>query len=210
MTTPPNDIPANVLWEQITSLPRPSRIVDFPKTDPVTGKPVAQVLMQILTQGELIAAAAETETNTKKLLKETQIKRDDQSLGYENVYANESSIQVLFRACKRPGASQWPFFPSPTAMRDKLTQDEVAVLMREYLIVQGELGPIVASMDQGDVDAWVARLGEGGSAFPLALLSSDGVNSLVMHMVSRLYTSPTDTSLPGSQPENSTPSLKAS
>lgn len=202
---PPTNIPPNELFTQLTSVPRPSRTVDLPRVKPGTTEAAGQVLMRVLTQTELIQAAAEAEDFTRKAMKEVP-KAVEANIGYENIYNNASSVEILYRACRRVDNPEWPFFPTPRAMRDALTQDEIGVLMRSYLILQAELGPIVAHMSEGEVDAWIRRLVEGGSTLPLSVLSSEGVSDLVMHMASRLYTSPTDTSSPGSQPDASTTS----
>jgi hypothetical protein len=93
-------------------------------------------------------------------------------------------------------------FPTPKLLRTQLTQDEVGVLMNLYLTAQAELGPIVARMTDADVDAYVSRLVEAGNAVPLAFLSSEALNDLVMHLAYRLQPSTTDTSSPGEPPDS--------
>jgi len=93
-------------------------------------------------------------------------------------------------------------FPSADKMRVAFTSDEIAVLLQSYMMVQRELGPIVSRMSPEEMDAWIEKLQEGGAAFPLVLLSSEAKNDLVMHLVSRLSDSSTDTSSPGSQPSD--------
>lgn len=202
MSGPPANIPPNALFEALCQLPRPSRVVDFPRTDP-SGSSIAQIALRVLTQQERMVAVAESEAYAKRVLKEIVPRKGEDNRGYQDVYNNELSVQILYRAARRVDDEQWPFFPSPTAMRDKLTGDEIGVLMSTYLLVQTEIGPIVNSLEPEEVDQWIQRLVEGGSANPLGLLSSDGLADLVMHLASRLYSSLTATSSSGSPADES-------
>ncbi len=204
MSLPPKDIAASDLWTRLTQLPRPSREVDYPRLDPTTGESIGKVVIQILSQQEQMVAAVAAERFTREQLKDP--KGTEAGLGYQNVYKNAQAVEVLSRACRRSDDPTQPMFPSPKLMREQLTPDEVGVLLSIYLEVQTELGPIVAHMDEGEMEAWIRRLVEGGSAFPLAQLSSELTSDLVMLMASRLYPSLIATSSPGSQPDDSQPS----
>ncbi len=196
--------PNNVdYWLAITAVPRPSQIVDFPRKG-ADGKFLGELRIQVLTQEEQILCSAEAERFTKKAIKDLP-KGDEAQLGYQNVYNNSAAVEVLFHSCRRRDDAKEPFFPSRDAIRKSLTPDEVGVLMMHYYTVQAELGPIVASMTDEQVDDIVARLGEGGSRFPLDLLSWDAVKTLAFIMACRLHNSVTATSLPGSLPEKELP-----
>ena len=195
-------------------MPRPQRVVDYPRIDPVTGESVGKVTIRILSQADQMAAAAAADKYTIDTLKRSP-RKDETSYGYETIYNNESTVQLLFRAVYRASPTgqpiPLPFFPSPDAIRgnatgvEGLTQDEIAALLRMYFIVQRELGPIVDKMSVEEMEAWIERLAEGGSAFPLALLESHAVNDLVMHMASRLHSSSTATTSSGLPPGESSP-----
>lgn len=213
MSLPPSDIAPDALWVALQQMPRPQRVVDYPRLDPVTGKPAGKVTLRVLSQAELMSAAAATDKYTIDTLKRSP-KKDETSHGYEAIYNNESTVQLLFRAVYRArqvGPETWepvnlPFFPSPDAIRGVdgstgLTQEELATLLRMYFVVQRELGPIVDRMTPEEADAWIDRLAEGGSAFPLASLESDAVTDLVMHMVRLLRPSSTGITSSGSPPD---------
>ncbi len=190
MAGPPQHIPAKDLWNYLATAERPSRVVDYPRNHPDTGEPVGEVLMRVLSLAEIMAASAEAEKFTRKTLKDAldaNVKTDERSGGYDNIFNNESSMQVLLRACRRADEPTSIFFPGIDRMRTTLTQDETGALMRQYLIVQAELGPIVSKMEPGELQAWIKRLVEGGSAAPLALLSSEAQTALVMHSAYLLY-----------------------
>lgn len=191
----------SALWKQITRIPRPGRLVDFPRLDPATGETVSQVMMHVLTQEELQDSAAAAEKYTKNKLKDVAMRKDDKSDGYDKIFNNEVSVQILCKAVRDPDSGR-PLMPSPRAASQSLTQDEFGMLMRAYFLVQAELGPVVATMSAEEMEGWVTRLVEGAAAHPLALLSSDALTELIMLMAYRLYPSLTVTSSPGSPPDD--------
>lgn len=207
MSLPPETIAPDALWIALQEMPRPQRVIDFPRRDPVTGETVGQVIVRVLTESEQMSAAAAAEEHTVKVMKNAP-RRDAQSQGYDTIYNNESSVQLLFRAVLRLKPEGLPFFPSPQAMRDNLTNEEMGALVRTYLIVQRELGPIVSQMQAGEMNAWVETLAKGGSSYPLALLESEAQTELLMLMASRLYAYSTGTTSSGSPPDASNPRLK--
>lgn len=197
------ELSGSALWKQITHIPRPSRTVDFPRTDPATGEAASQVLIQILNQEELQACAAAAEKFARTKLKELHsLRKGDKAEGYDTLFNNEVSVQILCKAVRDPENGR-PLFPSPRAASKVLTQEEFGSLMRSYLIAQAELGPVVASMTADEMEAWIVRLKEGAAAHPLALLSSDALTELIMHMVSQLFPSLTARSSHGSPQDDS-------
>ena len=195
MTTAAPALTPSELWTQIIVMPRPHRTVDFPRLGE-NGEPVGQITMQVLTQEEQITASIESERFTRKHLKEMP-KSSEPHRGYDDTYNNQAACELLFRACRRADDVTKPFFPSPAAIRQNLTPDEVGVLVRSYYIVQDEVGPIIASMSEEEVTAWIKRLGDGGSAVPLAFISPEQQSRLALSMALRLYTSATGISSPG-------------
>ncbi len=200
MSGPPDNIPPSELWAKITATPRPSAEVDFPRKDK-EGAPIGKLRMWVLTQSEQMICAAEAARVAKELLKDQR--KDDPSLGYDNVYNNAASVEILARACRDANDVTRPAFPSPKLLRQNMTADEIAILTRLYLQVQSELGPIIAYMSAEEEEAWIRRLAEGGTAFPLSLLSSEAHEHLTLSLASRLFRSLTSTSSPGSPPEES-------
>lgn len=199
---PNPDIHPSELWARIASSERPSKVVDFPRNDPVTGEPVGKLAIRVLTQAELMIASSQADKFAKELLKDRP-RREEENRGYDDIYRNEAAVQILCRACRDSEKLDIPLFPSPAQVREKLTADEIAVLTRTYTQVQTDLGPIVADMSEEEVDAWVERLGKGGETYPLALLSSDAHDRLTLRLASRIMSSPTDKSSAGSPPPDS-------
>jgi hypothetical protein len=195
------------LWIALTSLPRPSQEVTFPRCFPGTSTPIGSLLMWPLTQEEQMAANAAADRFTKELMKDPQ-RKEDANLGYHHTYTNEVAIQVLFRACRDAKNIERPAFPSPTQMRGGLSTDETGVLFSTYCTVQSELGPIRAHMTAEEADALILRLAEGGSTFPLDSYSWEQQRSLAASMASRLVACWTAMSSVGLQPDVSTFALQ--
>lgn len=194
------------LWAAITAMPRPHRLVDFPRKGQ-DGVPMGQVAIVVLTQTEQIQAAAATEDFARKVIKDMP-KEGDARRGYDDVYSNHMAVELLFRCCKKPDDPKANFFPTTHAIQDHMTPDEVGVLVRAYMEVQAEIGPIMANMSDEEVDAWVKRLREAGSRVPLASLSLAALIDLAFILACRNGSSPMDTPSPGSPPESTPESLQ--
>lgn len=209
--------PESTLWERLAALPRPFRIVDMPRKGE-DGEPIGKVHMHILSQEECMRAQVAAERFVRGLFERpgekdgaaelrfagSMPKKDEASI-FDVLHQNAVSVELLFLACRRPQGDgphespKWPAFPSPAHMRKVLTNDEIGVLMREYLQVQADLGPIIATMNEGEFDAWVERIAKSGSTSPFASLSWEAASELILLMARRLWSSRTATSSSGSQ-----------
>lgn len=202
MSAPPENIKPSDLYAALVAVPRPHRIIDFPRKDPRTGEPVGRLAMWVLTQQEHMAASADADRWAKRILKDQQ-KTGEANLGYESVYNNEGAVQLLFRACRDAGDLNRAAFPTVEALRQSLTADEVAVLLSAYFQMTSEVGPIVGAMTKEDVDAWLDKLERGGlEGFPFYLLSSEAKNDLITSLAERYLSSRTDNSSSGSPPDD--------
>lgn len=202
--SPPADVPASELYRKLSDVVRPSETVDFPRKG-ADGEPIGQVRMVVLKERELIAAAVEAERFTQRMLR-TDEKLADGSQGYLDVYRHESAVQILHRACKRveDDKANLPVFPTAADIRDALTPDEIGVMLEEYYLVQAKYGPIVGRMGPKELDAWIEKIGQGGAAYPLAFLSSEAKDALIVHICARLRTYLTDSTFAGLQQDEST------
>lgn len=196
MSGPPANLTAAELWSQITQAPRQSREVDFPRTKDgtATGGPICTLRMWVLTQAETEAASAETEKRVRKALADSKANRDEPTRGYEELYNQFAAVELLFRACRMAEDLKAPFFPQKAWIEQHLTTDEVAVLVNQYMVIKGELGPIVAELSEEETEAWIEKLREGGRWSPLGRLSWGALTTLLRSMASRLPASPTDSS----------------
>lgn len=201
MASPPQSAEPSELWVALASAKRPTKVVDFPRKDPTTGQPIGQLRMRPLTQGEIIQAKASATEHVQKVLKE---KRTLDDVGVAQIFEDACASEIIYRAAVRTDKDELAAFPSAGEVRMKFTTDEMACLVNSYAVVQHELGPITAYMSKEDMDAWLDRLAEGGSALPLASWSSELLRDLVMHSASRLRKSRTDSFSVGGQQDEPT------
>lgn len=184
---PPKDIPAMTLWQALTKMPRPTREIDFPReTD--DGEVVGKLRLWVLTQDEIIDCEAAAEAHVQK--KMGQFRVDDvakATIAHREMYENAKAVELIARACRDHRDPSIAAFPSPADIRARLTSDEISVIALAYSKLQYEIGPIVASMSNDEMVAWLQRLAEGGSRFPLASLSSAALEDLVMYSAERLF-----------------------
>ncbi|MRG98209.1 hypothetical protein [Polyangium spumosum] len=200
---PPTGISTAQLWAEITQSPRPHRLVDFPRL--IDGETI-QVAMWVMTQEESFLANLESEKYVRKMLKEhlkEVPKSDEMAEGYNRIFELRASIEILWRVCRDPADVSKSFFRSKEEIGKYLTPDEIGVLMKEYNVVRTDLGPIVTTMSDAEVEAWIERLASAESAFPLAFMSWEGVTQLVTSMARRLVPSPTGSDSPSGQPDES-------
>lgn len=205
---PPADTPSSELWSRLITIPRPWEVVDFPRLDPITHEPIGQIAIWVLTQEEQTASSAAADRVAKQLLHDAQ-KNGEENLGYQNVYANEATVQVLHRACRDVKDIMRPAFPAPGLLRKHLSVDEIGVLATLYMQVQFKIGPIVARMTQDEEKEWIRRLADGGQVFPTSLLSPREHERLLVSMASQLVSFWTDTSFAGSPLAAPTSELEA-
>lgn len=197
MSLPPKTVAPSSLFQKLTSTRRPHRVTEIPRKGP-DGEPIAEVALVVLTQEEMNVAAAEAERRTRKLLGADVPKKEEAHSGYDDVYNNLAAVEILFRACKDPSDLSKSAFSTPHEIQAALTTDEVGVMFHAYLTVQQELGPIVATMTDDQVEGWITVLAEGGSADPLGLLSWGALTTLARTMACRLHALQTDKSSDGS------------
>lgn len=192
--------PANVapvdLWTRLTQTPRPHKDFKFPRAGVDHS-----VRLVVLTEQELMSCRANADRFAKEQLKERQ-SFGDANLGYGEIYKNECVVQLVCASCRDVNGQNIASraFPNADMARAHLTSDEFAVLFNAYCDFQTESGPLISSMTPEEMDAWIDRLAEGASRVPLAQLSSVAKEDLLMHLVSKLSKSPTDSTSPGSQP----------
>lgn len=196
---PSENIPASELWLAATTMPRPHRIVDFPRKRD-DGQPIGQLAIRALNQAEHLQAGIAAEKLVRKELPDAN---KETSLGYETAYSNAVAVEQLWRAARDANDLERPCFPSPKAMREHLTTDEIGVLFSQFLDVCSEIGPIVSLLSKEECDAWIDQLIAGGEvADPLPFFSSEALRLLLRRSVERLQISPTRPFLPGSPPDD--------
>lgn len=206
---PPSEeeISAKELWAQIMAMPRPHQIVPFPRKGE-DGKPLGRIAMWVLTQEESGRAIAAAEAWTRRVLKEDKQlpQAGEPRTGYEELLENRKALEILFRCCRNPDDLNKGFFPAVEIIGQKLTVDEVAILLLNYVRVKSELGPVESEMGPEERDAWIEKLAKGGSLFPFDSLSLGAQSTLISYMAAQLWNSRMANSSPGSQQDANTSS----
>jgi hypothetical protein len=204
----PTDITSEQLWAEITSAPRPHRLVPFPRKRAGSDEPICDVAMCVLTQAEVVAAAAAAERETRRLLRDDPKKGSERpelyatSKGASDLHNNCASVEILSRSARMANDITKPFFRAREDITRHLTVDEVGVMMGEYLMVQADLGPVIHDLSEEEVDAWIEKLTTGGKKFLLPFLSWGAVSTLITSLARRALSSPTANSSPTSQPDD--------
>jgi hypothetical protein len=198
MSGPPTHIAPLALWESLNELPRPSRVVDYPRRT-ADGKPIGKIAIWPLTQSEMMQATGAATKVAREILDLSE-KNGERAFGFEHLFNNASAVEQLYRGCRAVEDIERPAFPSPERMREKLPAEEVGALFALFMTVQIELGPIVAHMSKPEMDAWVTTLAAGGEQIPFSLLSLETQNRLVSFMACQIVDSRTATSFVGSPP----------
>lgn len=204
MSGPPKDIEPSQLWLKLSSTERPFKLVDFPRLN-AEGEAVGQMAVRVLTQEEQMISTVAAEDFCRKYLKDA--KKDE--LGYSRLFSDAYCVEVLYRACRDADDPQRPSFPSPKSIREQLSIDECGKLFEHYLTVSLEFGPLVSQMSDDEMEAWIDKLAEGGSAFLFDTLSSDLQRVVLMHMAYQLRPSRTDNSSVGELPEESSSDINS-
>ncbi len=190
---PPSDVPASVLWQKLQEWPRPSDVVDFPRKD-AEGNPVAKLRIQVLAQEQHDEARERAHRywidKRKVPLEQLQSELMRENLG------DSVAKELLALACVSvdPISGTTPpryarLFPDGPSIGQKLTADEIGVLFVSYTEVQSKFGPYEGSVTtEEETTAWIQRLVEGASAYPLVRFDWHRLASFAMSVARRSYT----------------------
>ena len=191
---PPPSAEPSEFWVRLSELPRP---VSDEYAFRARGDVVKPIVFWVLTAQELSSVRIEARRAAKAVFGEDAQSGD---LAYEEEYENQRACSLLSLACRQPGDTRFPVFPSAREARVQLTDDEIAVALIAYAQFRRESGPIISELTPEEMEAWIELLREGGSRFPLARCSGEALIDLTMYLVSKLSTSPTAPSSAGSPP----------
>lgn len=191
MPGPPKDVPASELFLKLTEAPRPTEVVDFPRKDR-NGKPVAQIRVQVLKMEEHDMARIKAH----EALKRRRFDSDDlKSVTMSEVAGDAVAKELLAMACltvesasRDDDAPLYGRIFRDARDLDQLTADEIAILFTLYLQVQHKYGPYEKIVqDDADLEAWLKRLQEGGSEFPLLQLPSPQLVELASSLAGKTF-----------------------
>ena len=194
MPGPPADVSAKELFLKLSE-PKPSDVIDFPRKTH-SGKPVAQIRVQVLSMREHEQARVEAHRRlrSKYLLKE----EDMNGITMREVHGDAVARELLASACRlvdpiegtqdsERGAQYPRAFRDAEQINDELTANEILILFNAYLLVQDKYGPFETQTETADdVNRWVQRLEEGGAELPLLSLSLPHLVTVTSSLAGRI------------------------
>jgi hypothetical protein len=205
MGMPPEDVDPQKLFQQLMDCPRPSKVVDFPRQDPVSGKRLPRVRLMSLTATETEEARADGLAYVKRLIdakKDEGLDPKDITLDViQDLTTDSIAKHIIIKACRwekpmknlenDPSGKQYPYVFHGMGDFDKaqMTLDEVAVLYQQWEVFQHESGPMYTGpMSDEEINAWVERLALGASRLPLSEISLPALVDLTYSLAMRAYT----------------------
>ena len=107
---------------------------------------------------------------------------------YLEEYSDQRALHLLSIACRRADDPRFPAFPTAASVRQRLTDDEVSVVVLAYSAFRRLSGPVVVELSPEECEAWLRVLKVRGSAARvlLAALSDEAKIDLVLHLVDKL------------------------
>lgn len=205
---PTKEIPPSELFAKLLEMPRPSEVIDFPRND-AHGNPVDRIRVQVLTSLDHDKAREQAHA----ALKGRGLDKEDMSApAIREVLGDAIAKELIAMACLTE--RDFGDAGKPTYGRifrnakdvDSLAADEILILFNAYQLVQSKYGPFERNLSADDIEAWITRLGEGGSEFPLLSLALPQLVLLAQCLGERLYTL---SRIPAS-PSESSPSTSGS
>jgi hypothetical protein len=192
VSLPQKDVEPSALFRKLLEMPAPSEVLDFPRKDP-DGKPVFRYRCQVLTSGQMEQCrtrALDSIKNKHGWNTPEQQQQPIAAIVIEDAIARE----ILCQSCceveavgeRDNGSPIYPKLFTDVSHLDNLLGDEAAVLLQYFNLTQAKYGPLISHLTAAQQNAWVERLAEGGSAFPLRLLDSHQRDLLTLSAAKRL------------------------
>ena len=177
---------AGEAWETLVALPRP---LSEPHEVKARGAAIGKVVFQVLLAEELAASRNAAAIATREKLKD--LDPEDAKAGgpvYLEEYSDQRALHLLSIACRRADDPRFPAFPTAASVRQRMTDDEVSVVLLAYSAFRRLSGPVVVELSPEECEAWRRVLRARGSAarMMLAELSEEAKSDLLLHLVDRL------------------------
>lgn len=178
-------------WKALDAAPRPmSEPVEFRART----KEIGGVRFQVPLADKMSWVRVEAAKATRKAL--DGLEGDDARPGsplYDEEYNTQRATHLLSIACYQAGDARFLAFHNPAAVREKLTDDEIVLLLRAEATFRHESGPMITELSAPEMDAHLdavmAARREGSDKrgrMILARLSDESMSDLMMHAVDRL------------------------
>lgn len=183
---PPEGESAGEVWDALNALPRP---VSAPYEVRAKGAVIGQVVFWVLTADELASSRNKAAVATREKLR--GLDPEDTKAGspvYTEEYGDQRALHLLSLACRRADDPRFPAFPTAASVRQRMTDDEVSVVLLAYSAFRRQSGPVVVELSAEECEAWRRVLGsqQSGARIALATLSEEAKSDLVLHLVDKL------------------------
>jgi len=193
MSGPPNDVEASELWLRLNEVPKPSEVIDFPRRD-LKGASIGKMRIQVLTMAEHDEARIKAHAWLKS---KGAAPGDFGGEALKEVLGDAVARELLALACvsedpikgseERNQPRYARIFKSGADLQ-KLTADELMTVFTAWEMTQHKFGPFEGSIEsQEEVTAWIKRLVEGASAYPLVRRNWHQLAELVRFLSERSY-----------------------
>lgn len=189
---PDKSIPPSELFLKLLETPRPTELVDYPRKDE-NGNPIGKLRIQVLAQEDHDRARIAAH----RTMKEQGLDNEDlKGNAVQEVLGDTVARELLAMACLTEtgpddgnGRPMYGRIFQDAKDLKKIRSDEIAVLFQSYMATQAKYGPYESIVgDEAELNAWVKRLVEGGSGFPLLRLPLPALLELTSLLAQRIST----------------------
>lgn len=170
-------------FAELSKQPRPYKMIPFPRK--VNGKEF-MIPLVMLTALENAQVKADAEIKTQQYLKEHT---KEQTRGYKELFNDFCGVNIVWYSARISETNiNTKFFPTKDSILEILSIDELGVLVGLYMRVQEELGPIIVTLTDDEVEKWIEKIIEDGTdpSFFFSVLSVVAQNQLVIGLVNRV------------------------
>jgi hypothetical protein len=186
---PPKNIGPSTLFQKLMEMPTPSEVIDFPRKG-VNEK----VRINMLPMSKHNAVRIQGQEWLSRAVSQQAINGTATTQVLGDRVAAETVCLTITEVDPIPGSEATgrvkyrQVFARPDDVLDCLTADEIAAFFTAYNMLQVKYGPTEANVTEEGATAWVKRLAEGASNFPLSLLVLEDLRQLTYYLATRLYT----------------------
>ena len=157
---PPKDISPQELWSKIIELPRPTKIINFPRKNE-NGEFDCQLKLMILTFEDFINSRLNIEKYISSKINELNIDSSELNTIKNTLNQSRYISEILFKTCRDIDDISKPFFPNLDLVDKLISPEESIILFSEFAEFQSKFAPI--GLNQDENVAWIDKLIIGGS-----------------------------------------------
>ena len=179
------------LFEELSKRKQPSKLVDLPIYNE-DGNSLGKVFIRTLTHDDHVEIQKAAEFECDRVYKDQKI--DKHSDIYQKRLDNISAKHFIFRAVRDPEDIERPFFPTPDHVGRFLSNDQIALLLKDYEVLQSEYGPLIPYMTEPQFEEWITKLAQSAEEGPYFLdrFLPEAKDQLLMYLARQLWKLQTD------------------